>query len=86
MYIKTDASVKLQGDKIESPEYIKKNGLQIDYEIYVTNQLMKPLLQLFGLVLPDIQEFKTRVKGYLRRVNRLKNKYSDDIVKIQFRN
>ena len=42
---------------------------------------MKPLLQLFGLVLPDIQEFKTRVKGYLRRVNRLKTKYSDDIVK-----
>ena len=81
VYIKTDASVKLQGDKIESPEYIKKNGLQIDYEIYVTNQLMKPLLQLFGLVLPDIQEFKTRVKGYLRRVNRLKTKYSDDIVK-----
>lgn len=81
VYIKTDASVKLQGNKIESPEYIKKNGLQIDYEIYVTNQLMKPLLQLFGLVLPDIQEFKSRVGGYLRRVNRLKNKYSDDIVK-----
>ena len=58
VYIKTDKSVKLQGDKIESPDYIKKNNLQIDYEIYITNQLMKPLMQLFGLVLEQIPAFK----------------------------
>jgi DNA polymerase elongation subunit (family B) len=44
----------LQGDKIETPGYIKDNKLQIDYSFYITNQIMKPLLQLFGLVLEDI--------------------------------
>jgi DNA polymerase elongation subunit (family B) len=44
----------LQGDKIETPAFIKENNLQIDYSFYITNQIMKPLLQLFGLVLEDI--------------------------------
>ena len=44
----------LQGDRIETPTYIKENNLQIDYSFYITNQIMKPLLQLFGLVLKDI--------------------------------
>lgn len=44
----------LQGNRIETPSYIKENNLQIDYSFYITNQIMKPLLQLFGLVLKDI--------------------------------
>jgi DNA polymerase elongation subunit (family B) len=44
----------LQGDKIETPSYIKEHNIQIDYAYYITNQIMKPLLQLFGLVLTDI--------------------------------
>ena len=28
--------------------------MKIDYSFYITNQIMKPLLQLFGLVLEDI--------------------------------
>ena len=44
----------LQGDKIETPLFIKENKLKIDYSFYITNQIMKPLLQLFGLVLEDI--------------------------------
>tara|TARA_A100001011_G_scaffold347032_1_gene383825 strand:+ start:399 stop:4181 length:3783 start_codon:yes stop_codon:yes gene_type:complete len=79
VYIKTDKSVKLQGDKIESPDYVKKNNLQIDYEIYITNQLMKPLMQLFGLVLEQIPLFKKRVNGFNRMNRRLKNKYKDDM-------
>ena len=44
----------LQGNKIETPLFIKENKLKIDYSFYITNQIMKPLLQLFGLVLEDI--------------------------------
>ena len=44
----------LQGDRIETPTFIRENNLQIDYSFYITNQIMKPLLQLFGLVLTDI--------------------------------
>jgi DNA polymerase elongation subunit (family B) len=44
----------LQGDKIETPEFIIQNNLVIDYSFYITNQLMKPLQQLFGLALEQI--------------------------------
>ena len=58
VYIVTKPPAKgkkvLQGDKIETPTFIKENKLQIDYSFYITNQIMKPLLQLFGLVLEDI--------------------------------
>jgi len=58
VYIVTKTSAKgkkvLQGDRIETPTYIKENNLEIDYSFYITNQIMKPLLQLFGLVLKDI--------------------------------
>ena len=59
VYIITKESIKkgkkiLQGDKIETPSFIKENNLKIDYSFYITNQIMKPLLQLFGLVLEDI--------------------------------
>jgi DNA polymerase elongation subunit (family B) len=58
VYIVTKSPAKgkkmLQGDRIETPSFIKENKLQIDYSFYITNQIMKPLLQLFGLVLKDI--------------------------------
>ena len=58
VYIVTKPPAKgqkvLQGNKIETPSYITENNLQIDYSFYITNQIMKPLLQLFGLVLNDI--------------------------------
>ena len=47
---------QLQGDRIENPEYIKQQKLQPDYQYYIEHQLMKPLGQLFGLMLDRIQE------------------------------
>jgi DNA polymerase elongation subunit (family B) len=44
----------LVGDRIETPEFIVSRGLALDYTYYITNQLMKPLQQLFGLALEDI--------------------------------
>ncbi len=46
----------LQGDKIETPEFIVSNNIPIDYTFYITNQLMKPLQQLLGLALEQIWE------------------------------
>jgi DNA polymerase elongation subunit (family B) len=54
VYIVNPNKKALQGEKIETPNFIKDNNLQIDYSFYITNQIMKPLLQLFGLVLDDI--------------------------------
>lgn len=40
---------KLQGDRIELPSYIKEKGLTPDYAFYITNQIAKPVAQVFGL-------------------------------------
>jgi DNA polymerase elongation subunit (family B) len=80
VYIVTKSNTKgkkvLQGDKIETPTFIKENNLQIDYSFYITNQIMKPLLQLFGLVLEDIwlsqkpprRAKVTKLKGEIERI------------------
>jgi DNA polymerase elongation subunit (family B) len=54
VYICNSNKKALQGEKIETPQYISANKLQIDYSFYITNQIMKPVQQLFSLVLEDI--------------------------------
>ena len=68
----------LQGDKIETPTFIREKNLQIDYAHYITNQIMKPLSQLFGLVLEDLwmaqkpsKEYK--IQPYREKINSIKN-------------
>ena len=67
IYIETKGKKKLQGEKIETPSFIEKNNLKIDYEFYITNQIMRPLLQVFGLnsVLYNIPGFR---KGAQRKL------------------
>ncbi len=76
VYIVTKAPPKgqkvLQGDKIETPSFIKENNLKIDYSFYITNQIMKPLLQLFGLVLDDMLMNQKPPRRVL--ANEIKNK------------
>ena len=59
-YINTDNKKALQGEKIETPEYIVANKLKLNYTHYITNQLMKPLQQLFGLALEQIWELQNK--------------------------
>ena len=54
VYVKNPNKKALQGDRIETPEYVTEHNLEIDYAHYITNQIMKPLLQVFVLVLDDI--------------------------------
>ena len=80
VYIQTKGEVKLQGDKIEHPDYIKKHNLKPDYTFYITNQIMKPVTQVFSLILKDIPMFrkKNMIKDYKRKEENIKNKYVDD--------
>ena len=41
----------LQGDTIEHPQYITEQKLKIDYNYYLTNQIQKPVYQIFELVM-----------------------------------
>ncbi|NBT49433.1 MAG: hypothetical protein EBT07_16765, partial [Actinobacteria bacterium] len=68
------------GDKIETPEYILEKGLQIDYAHYITNQLMKPLQQLFGLALEAIWEHrnkKSAIREYREEVRKMEREFTD---------
>ena len=70
----------LQGEKIETPEYIAEKKLQIDYNYYITNQLMKPLQQLFGLAVEQIWEHqnkKSALNTFRRDVAKLQSEFPD---------
>jgi DNA polymerase elongation subunit (family B) len=48
---------KLQGDRIETPQFIKQNNLIPDYRHYIEHQLQNPISQAFGLLLEQIPGF-----------------------------
>lgn len=67
IYIRNTNKKALQGERIETPEFIVGNNVPIDYSFYITNQLMKPILQVFGLVLEHLDGFKAKKGLTLRK-------------------
>jgi DNA polymerase elongation subunit (family B) len=68
VYIENPDKKALQGERIETPDYIlaHKGQVKINYSFYITNQIMKPIQQLFALVLEQMKEFKKK-KGHTLR-------------------
>jgi len=82
VFVVNDKPKALMGDKIESPDYIIENKVPIDYTHYITNQLMKPLQQLFGLAVEDIwtmQKKMSAIKTYRRDVAKLEQDCGGDL-------
>ena len=96
VYIKTTGTgggagkaTSLQGDRIEHPDYIEQNSLIPDYLHYITNQIMKPILQLYALCLEKLPGYdkcdeywdavdkalleKPMYQNEIRRNNRINN-------------
>jgi DNA polymerase elongation subunit (family B) len=48
---------RLQGDRIETPQFIRENELIPDYRHYIEHQLQNPISQAFGLLLERIPGF-----------------------------
>lgn len=65
---------KLQGDRIEIPEYIAEKNLNVDYMFYLTNQIEKPALQFLKLVIPNVKE---RLEDFKIRMNNKKEGIED---------
>jgi len=83
-YIKNPDKKALQGEKIETPNFIKENNLPLDYSHYISNQIMKPLLQLYALELEKIQQFKDRqfnIENY--NTNKKILSYKDELIRIK---
>jgi DNA polymerase elongation subunit (family B) len=81
VYVVNSNKKALQGEKIETPTFIRDNKLQIDYSFYITNQIMKPLLQLFGLVLDDIwrmQNKSAKISKFKKEVAEVRKTIEDN--------
>lgn len=50
VYVETNKKVKLQGERVEHPDFIKEHNLKIDFLFYITNQIMKPSIQFLELI------------------------------------
>ena len=48
----------LQGDKVEHPDFIRQNNLKPDYLFYITNQIMKPVSQIYALIVNQLNGYK----------------------------
>ena len=86
VYIATSNKKALQGEKIETPTFIAENGLKIDYSFYITNQIMKPVQQVFALVLEKIWEMqnkKPKINKFKRDIEAMRREYFDNLEKCQ---
>ncbi len=83
VFIENPDKNALQGERIETPDFILANKLKINYSHYITNQIMKPIQQLFALVLENMAAFRKRKCHTLRiwydELKKLKAEYPDEI-------
>jgi DNA polymerase elongation subunit (family B) len=73
VYIHNTSKTALQGEKIETPTYIVENNLKIDYSFYITNQIMKPVQQVFALVLEKIWTMQNKKAKLVKFKNEVKS-------------
>jgi hypothetical protein len=76
---------KLQGDKIEDPNYILQNSgkIKIDYGYYIEKQIMKTLVAFFGLIAEHIYLHfgkKGAITVLQKKMEEFKNKSEGDLV------
>lgn len=64
VYIEKPKHITLQGEKIETPKFIEDNNLKIDYYFYITNQILKPVSQIYSLILESLPEYKKDKEYY----------------------
>jgi DNA polymerase elongation subunit (family B) len=82
VYIASNDKKALQGEKIETPAFITENNIKIDYSFYITNQIMKPVQQVFALVLEKIWEMQgkalTKGKKFQKEIDLLRKSMDDN--------
>ena len=66
-----NVEVRLQGDRIEHPDYIKEHGLTPDYRHYITNQIMKPVCQLYALCVEQLPGYAFAPSYWMERADEL---------------
>ena len=54
----TKHTTVLQGNRIEHIDYIREKNIKPDYKFYITNQIMKPVVQIYALIVEQLKGFK----------------------------
>lgn len=70
----------LQGDKIEHPDYIIENKLEIDYLFYLTNQIKNPSVQFLNLIM-DKTEVDKLFNEFIDTENKKRRMIEDNNIK-----
>ena len=83
VYIHNPDKKALQGERIETPDYIRTNRLKPNYSFYITNQIMKPVAQLFGLVLEQMTAFRRKKARFLEELESVKSNWTESDDKLQ---
>ncbi len=86
VYIKIDEKPGieyLQGDRIEHINYVREHSSQVDYQVYIMNQLMKPISQILELVVEHLPGYPYRNDPdyFTNLENMYFNKYGGDLKK-----
>ena len=66
----------LQGERIEHPNYVVKNGLKIDYLYYLEHQIINPATQILELMLPQRKVKKLFDQFIIEEENKRKGRQS----------
>lgn len=80
----------LQGDKIEHIDYVKSHKLTPNYLHYITNQIMKPVSQIYELIVNKLDGYKKgedyfdyMYKTYLDKLDGDADKANEKITKLK---
>ena len=72
----------LNADRIEHVDFVRKHKLQLDYEKYIESQLIKPISQIFELIVEKLPNFP-HGKGYYQEIENIWfNKFNGDEIKL----
>jgi DNA polymerase elongation subunit (family B) len=83
VYIHNANKKALQGERIETPDYIRAKRLKPNYSFYITNQIMKPVAQLFGLVLEQLAAFRRKKARFLEELESVRSNWTESDDKLQ---
>jgi DNA polymerase elongation subunit (family B) len=78
---KQQASKVLQGNRIETPSYIREKGLIPDYGFYITNQIMRPVLQIYALVVEQLEHYRKPKDAYTKMYADLLAQHKGNVAK-----
>lgn len=75
----------LQGERIENPVFVVENALKIDFRFYIEHQIMKPVVQLYAIVLEQLLGYSKPLDHWESEMRKLRKEYDGNIAKAKDR-